>query len=75
MHSGPIFMCCIFFNLQLPSITAPSHMALKEMEHSSVMSVSAQDQTWRWAIYEKAYYLKLSQYGRLFSKIQGTDGY
>lgn len=56
---------------KLPSITAPSHMALKETERSSVISLNAQDQMRRWVIYEKAHYLKLSQYGRLFSKIQG----
>lgn len=48
-------------------------MALKETEHSSVISLNAQDQMWRWIIYENILkiYLKLSQYGRLFSKIQG----
>lgn len=55
---------------QLPKVAALSRMALKETEHSSVISLKAQDQMWRRIIYEKAYYLKLSQYGRLFSKIQ-----
>jgi len=55
---------------KLPSIIAPNLIALKETKHSSVISLNAQDQMWRWVIYEKAYYLKLSQYGRLFSKIQ-----
>lgn len=45
-------------------------MALEETEHSSVIFLNAQDRMWRWVIYEKAYYLKLSQYGRLFSKIE-----